>query len=168
MIPSSSAKPARVITQQVCCGEYMFVQQERQASSWACQMQHWCHLSLWMQVPDDILHNAALNEAAAVLPTNYSFEVAGLFLIFFYNSALYVLLLSCLKRTRAPSHIQPGAEQKCPTRHWLLVTVMQVLIVLQIHKTIWRIKQKGAKRIALQFPEGLLMYACVISDILER
>ena len=32
----------------------------------------------------------------------------------------------------------------------------------------WRIKQKGAKRIALQFPEGLLMYACVIADILER
>ena len=45
---------------------------------------------------------------------------------------------------------------------------MNVLIVLQIHKTIWRIRQKGAKRVALQFPEGLLMYACVISDILER
>lgn len=45
---------------------------------------------------------------------------------------------------------------------------MRFLIVLQIHKTIWRIKQKGAKRVALQFPEGLLMYACVISDILER
>ena len=40
--------------------------------------------------------------------------------------------------------------------------------VLQIHKTVWRIKQKGAKRVALQFPEGLLMYACVIADILER
>ena len=40
--------------------------------------------------------------------------------------------------------------------------------MLQIHKTIWRIKQKGAKRVALQFPEGLLMYACVIADILER
>ena len=45
---------------------------------------------------------------------------------------------------------------------------MRFLIVLQIHKTIWRIKQKGAKRVALQFPEGLLMYACVIADILER
>lgn len=40
--------------------------------------------------------------------------------------------------------------------------------MLQIHKTVWRIKQKGAKRVALQFPEGLLMYACVIADILER
>lgn len=28
-----------------------------------------------MQVPDDILHNEALNEAIAVLPANYNFEV---------------------------------------------------------------------------------------------
>ncbi|RHX98458.1 hypothetical protein DYB38_000934 [Aphanomyces astaci] len=38
----------------------------------------------------------------------------------------------------------------------------------EIRKTIWKIKQAGAKRVALQFPEGLLLYACVISDILER
>jgi 2-(3-amino-3-carboxypropyl)histidine synthase len=38
---------------------------------------------------------------------------------------------------------------------------------MQIMKTVWRIKQAGAKRVALQFPEGLLMYACAISDILE-
>jgi 2-(3-amino-3-carboxypropyl)histidine synthase len=38
---------------------------------------------------------------------------------------------------------------------------------VQIHKTVWRLKQAGAKRVALQFPEGLLMYACVIADILE-
>jgi 2-(3-amino-3-carboxypropyl)histidine synthase len=61
-------------------------------------------------VPDDILHNEALNEAVAVLPANYNFE---------------------------------------------------------IHKTAWRVKQAGAKRVALQFPEGLLMYACVIAEILE-
>ena len=63
------------------------------------------------QVPDEILNDAALNEAVAVLPSNYNFE---------------------------------------------------------IHKTIWRIRQANAKCVALQFPEGLLMYACVISDILER
>ena len=45
---------------------------------------------------------------------------------------------------------------------------MSGLLSLQIHKTIWRIKQKGAKRVAVQFPEGLLMYACVIAEILER
>lgn len=37
----------------------------------------------------------------------------------------------------------------------------------EIHKTIWRIKQAKARKVALQFPEGLLMYACVISDIIE-
>ena len=45
---------------------------------------------------------------------------------------------------------------------------IEATAVLQIHKTVWRMKQKGAKRVALQFPEGLLMYACVIADILER
>ncbi|KAL4858281.1 2-(3-amino-3-carboxypropyl)histidine synthase subunit 1 [Chlorella vulgaris] len=65
---------------------------------------------LGQQVPPDILENAALNAAIAILPANYSFEV---------------------------------------------------------HKTIWRIRQAGAKRVALQFPEGLLLYACVIADILE-
>jgi 2-(3-amino-3-carboxypropyl)histidine synthase len=38
----------------------------------------------------------------------------------------------------------------------------------EIHKTIWRIRQSNAKVVALQFPEGLLLYSCVISDILER
>lgn len=32
----------------------------------------------------------------------------------------------------------------------------------------WRIRQAGSKRVALQFPEGLLLYSCVISDIIER
>ena len=39
-----------------------------------------------MQVPDDILHNDALNEAAAVLPANYSFEVDCLLFTSSYNS----------------------------------------------------------------------------------
>eukprot|EP00270_Netrium_digitus_P018885 TRINITY_DN727_c0_g5_i1.p1 TRINITY_DN727_c0_g5~~TRINITY_DN727_c0_g5_i1.p1 ORF type:complete len:577 (-),score=141.07 TRINITY_DN727_c0_g5_i1:297-2027(-) len=39
---------------------------------------------------------------------------------------------------------------------------------LEIPKTIWRIKQEKAKCVALQFPEGLLMFACVIADILEQ
>ncbi|XP_057853561.2 uncharacterized protein LOC131063687 [Cryptomeria japonica] len=38
---------------------------------------------------------------------------------------------------------------------------------LEIPKCIWRIKQAGAKRVALQFPEGLLMYSLTICDILE-
>ncbi|EGD74618.1 diphthamide biosynthesis protein 1 [Salpingoeca rosetta] len=38
----------------------------------------------------------------------------------------------------------------------------------ELHKTIWRLRQKNAKRVALQFPEGLLLFACPISDILQR
>ena len=30
------------------------------------------------QVPDEVLHDAALNVAIAVLPANYNFEVRGL------------------------------------------------------------------------------------------
>ncbi|XP_052824918.1 2-(3-amino-3-carboxypropyl)histidine synthase subunit 1 isoform X2 [Octopus bimaculoides] len=38
----------------------------------------------------------------------------------------------------------------------------------EIHKSIWRIRSTGAQRVALQFPEGLLIYACVISDIIKQ
>ncbi len=38
----------------------------------------------------------------------------------------------------------------------------------QIHKTVWRIKKGGVKKVGLQFPEGLLMYSCAIADILEK
>ena len=34
-------------------------------------------------------------------------------------------------------------------------------------KTVWRLREAQAKNVALQFPEGLLMYACIIADILE-
>ncbi|XP_043115113.1 2-(3-amino-3-carboxypropyl)histidine synthase subunit 1-like [Puntigrus tetrazona] len=38
----------------------------------------------------------------------------------------------------------------------------------EVHKTIWRVRQAKAKRVALQLPEGLQMFACVIADIIER
>lgn len=38
----------------------------------------------------------------------------------------------------------------------------------EIPKTIWRIHQTGAKRVALQMPEGLVMYATAIADIIEK
>ncbi|XP_071878550.1 diphthamide biosynthesis 1 [Bombus fervidus] len=37
----------------------------------------------------------------------------------------------------------------------------------EIHKSVWRIKEVKAKRVALQMPEGLLMYATTIADIIE-
>ncbi|RYO81786.1 hypothetical protein DL766_004647 [Monosporascus sp. MC13-8B] len=63
------------------------------------------------QVPPEILENAEINDAIALLPANYSFE---------------------------------------------------------IHKTIHRIRSSGAKRVALQMPEGLLLFATTISDILTQ
>ena len=63
------------------------------------------------QIPADVLHDAAINEAIAILPSNYAFE---------------------------------------------------------IHKTIHRIRSSGAKKVALQMPEGLLMFATTISDILTQ
>jgi 2-(3-amino-3-carboxypropyl)histidine synthase len=38
----------------------------------------------------------------------------------------------------------------------------------EIHKTIHKIRETKAKRVALQMPEGLLMFACAISDIIEK
>ncbi|KAL1787562.1 ovarian cancer-associated protein 2 protein, partial [Sigmodon hispidus] len=38
----------------------------------------------------------------------------------------------------------------------------------EIPKTIWRIQQAQAKKVALQMPEGLLLFAYSIVDILER
>ncbi|CAL8353363.1 unnamed protein product [Lota lota] len=38
----------------------------------------------------------------------------------------------------------------------------------EIHKTVWRVRQANSKRVALQLPEGLQMFACVIADIIER
>jgi len=38
----------------------------------------------------------------------------------------------------------------------------------QVAKTVWRLKKAGAKRVALQLPEGLLMFACILADIFEQ
>jgi 2-(3-amino-3-carboxypropyl)histidine synthase len=38
----------------------------------------------------------------------------------------------------------------------------------EIHKTLWRIRTEKSSVVALQFPEGLLMYSCVIADILIK
>uniref|UniRef100_A0ACB8EDY7 Diphthamide biosynthesis protein 1 n=1 Tax=Sphaerodactylus townsendi TaxID=933632 RepID=A0ACB8EDY7_9SAUR len=39
----------------------------------------------------------------------------------------------------------------------------------EIYKTVWRIRQAQAKRVALQMLEGLLMFACTLMlDIIER
>ncbi|VDK87408.1 unnamed protein product [Litomosoides sigmodontis] len=38
----------------------------------------------------------------------------------------------------------------------------------EIPKTIWRIRVTESRNVCLQFPEGLLLYSCVIADILRK
>lgn len=38
----------------------------------------------------------------------------------------------------------------------------------EVHKTIWRIRQTSSKKVALQMPEGLLMFSTTISDIISE
>ena len=38
----------------------------------------------------------------------------------------------------------------------------------EVHKTIHRLTSHHARRVALQLPEGLLAYSCLLSDLLER
>lgn len=38
----------------------------------------------------------------------------------------------------------------------------------EVHKTIHHIRRDGVKTVALQMPEGLMMYGCAIADIVER
>lgn len=38
----------------------------------------------------------------------------------------------------------------------------------EIHKTVWKARETTGSVVALQFPEGLLMYSCLIADIIRR
>lgn len=58
-----------------------------------------------------------------------------------------------------------------PTDPLLLLAISHLLpsnYNFEIPKTIAQIKKNGAKKVALQMPEGLLMYGCSIVDIIER
>lgn len=74
----------------------------------------------------------------------------------------------------APTAFRNRIRQQVPDEilnNTALATAMSVLPLnynFEVHKTIWRIQQAGAKQVALQFPEGLLMYACTIADILQE
>ncbi|KAI9681297.1 MAG: Diphthamide biosynthesis protein 1 [Caeruleum heppii] len=46
------------------------------------------------------------------------------------------------------------------------IALLPTNYAFEIHKTIHRIRTSGAKKVALQFPEGLLLFATTISDIL--
>ena len=55
-------------------------------------------------------------------------------------------------------------------KRYVKITVSVIGIILYFLKiqTIWRIRRDGYKRVALQMPEGLTMFATTISDIIEK
>lgn len=80
------------------------------------------------QVPDDILHDAELNDA-----------IRGKIQSLEWASSII-----------ADDLALPGNYN------------------FEIHKTIFHIRRDGYKTVALQMPEGLMMYGCAIADIVER
>ena len=91
------------------------------------------------QLPADIADNADLDDAVS--------KVGG--------AARRTLVADSVNRTscRAP-HIPP---LQLPSNY-----------NFEIKKTVWRVRQAGARRVALQFPEGLLLFACTIADIVSE
>jgi 2-(3-amino-3-carboxypropyl)histidine synthase len=62
-----------------------------------------------------------------------------------------------------PPHIQNNTQL-----HHIISTTLPKDYDFEIPKTIWRIENSNAQHVALQFPEGLTMYASTIGDILVK
>jgi len=70
-------------------------------------------------------------------------------------------------RTSPHLPVPPPPPPQKTDHHNTAIAALPANYNFEIHKTVWRLRQAAAKRVALQFPEGLLMYACVIADLLE-
>lgn len=66
------------------------------------------------------------------------------------------------KRNQIPDSISQNEDLK------RAISVLPSNYNFEIFKTVWRVKSEEVRVVALQFPEGLLMYACIIADIIER
>mmetsp|Transcript_6821 Transcript_6821/g.14802 ORF Transcript_6821/g.14802 Transcript_6821/m.14802 type:complete len:126 (-) Transcript_6821:104-481(-) len=62
-----------------------------------------------------------------------------------------------------PAHIENNTQL-----HHIISTTLPKDYEFEIPKTIWRIEKADATAVALQLPEGLLMYASTIGDILIK
>jgi len=70
---------------------------------------------------------------------------------------------SLLPANEIPAHIQNNSQL-----HHVISTTLPPDYEFEIPKTIWRIEKAHARHVALQLPEGLLMYASAIGDILVK
>ena len=62
-----------------------------------------------------------------------------------------------------PAHIleNPSLQER-------ISTLLPVRYNFEVHKTIWQIQKNNSHRVALQFPEGLLLFALPLSKIIEE
>ena len=65
---------------------------------------------------------------------------------------------------KPPTGVSPEVEAEIVTA----AACLPANYNFELAKTVWRITQAKATRVALQFPEGLLMFSCVIADIVTR
>lgn len=72
------------------------------------------------------------------------------------------------RKQRKTSNQQPWEVLYENTDLRQAISILPSNYEFEIYKSIWRILEINAKFVALQFPEGLLMYSCIISDILQR
>ncbi|CAM9720635.1 unnamed protein product [Ascophyllum nodosum] len=97
-----------------------------------------------------------------------------------YCNSLYVTSLGCVVITMNGENLQADKRKRRVVRRRIPKEVVENVALnraigrlpanynFEIHKSVWRIQEEKAETVALQFPEGLLMYACVVSDILEQ
>jgi 2-(3-amino-3-carboxypropyl)histidine synthase len=66
----------------------------------------------------------------------------------------------------SPHQIPPEILEDPPLNE--AIKLLPANYSFEIHKTIHHVRKNGARMVALQMPEGLLMYACTIADIIEE
>ncbi|KAJ1371473.1 Diphthamide biosynthesis protein 1 [Parelaphostrongylus tenuis] len=66
---------------------------------------------------------------------------------------------------RLADQIEKIASDECLKRD---MEILPSNYSFEIPKTIWKIRSTNSKQVALQFPEGLIMYSGLIADILEK
>ncbi|KAF2309348.1 hypothetical protein GH714_001694 [Hevea brasiliensis] len=83
------------------------------------------------------------------------------------HRSLYLQSMATLDETSAETFRQKPNPRNYPQR---LISQCRISLLpsnynLEVHKCVWRIRSTRAKRLALQLPEGLLLYSLILSDI---
>ncbi|RYY87923.1 hypothetical protein EON63_03240 [archaeon] len=79
--------------------------------------------------------------------------------------------MSATSRATRPARVKKISEWEMIERLPAVQEAMKILpsnYDFEIPKTLWKILSVQAKTVVLQFPEGLLIFSCMISDILHR